>query len=160
MNIEKICEGIKLFRKAYKGEIWLEVMIVKGINDSREELKHIGKVIKNFGADKIQINSVLRPAAEQWVEAADRETLEFAKNLFGENAKIIGKFQKERFDSGRDDVQEAILQLVKRRPCPVKEICESLGLHEAVVVKHIGMMLAEDKIKEVIQKDGNFYKAF
>lgn len=160
LNVEKIGEGIKSFRKDFRGRIWLEVMIVKGINDSPEELKRIEKMIRDLGADKIQINSVIRPAAEQGIETADREILEFAKNFFGEKAEIIGEFQKERFGSAQDNIQETIIQLIKRRPCPVKEICKSLGLHEAVVVKHIGMMLNEGRIKEVIHKDGKFYKAF
>ena len=56
----------------------LEVMIVKGVNDSRSELERIEKKISEIGPDRIQINSVFRPPAEKGIAPVDKERLEFA----------------------------------------------------------------------------------
>ena len=38
LNIEEIVKGIEEFSRVYNGELWLEIMLVNGINDSEEEI--------------------------------------------------------------------------------------------------------------------------
>lgn len=158
LNTDNIIEGIKLFRKSFSGHIWLEVMIVKGINDSRETLTSIGKVAKEINPDKIQINSVFRPAVEKNIESVDRPTLEFVKEIFGKKAEIIEEFQKRQMSSSQDDIQDAIMQLLQRRPCSIKQISQSLGFHQTVIVKHVRMLFTEGRLQEVLHGGERFYK--
>ena len=158
LMVEQMVEGLKLLRKEFRGQLWLEVMIVKGINDSMEELKKIAAAIQDISPDKIQINSVFRPAAERNIEPALMETLELAKVLFGEKAEIIEEFRSDRHKAVVDDIKGAIIQLIKRRPCAMVDISSSLGLHESVAAAHIEMLLKEQRIKEVIHRGIKFYQ--
>ncbi len=158
LTVEKIVDGLKLLRKEFRGQIWLEVMIVKGINDSTEELKKIGAVIHDINPDKIQINSVFRPAAERNIEPAFLETLELARIYFGDRAEIIEEFRSDRHSAVAEDIKGSIIQLVKRRPCTVGDISKSLGIHETVIEKHVDGLLKEERIKEVIHRGIKFYQ--
>ena len=158
LEVGQMVEGLKLLRKEFHGQIWLEVMIVKGINDSVEELKKIGSVISEINPDKVQINSVFRPATEQHIESARMESLELAKVLFGEKSEIIEEFRSERHSTVVDDIKGSIVQLLKRRPCTVGDISKSMGIHEAVVAEYIGALINEERIKEVVHRGVKFYQ--
>jgi len=158
LRLDSIVAGLKLLRKEFRGDIWLEVMVVKGINDSREELKRIERVAREIKPDKIQINSVSRPPAQQGIGPADNELLGWAGHLFGGKAEIIGEFHDSRHRSLQYDLRQRIAALVKRRPCSVKQISQSLGAHEAEIVKHIGILLSDNSIVETVHEGEKFYK--
>jgi wyosine [tRNA(Phe)-imidazoG37] synthetase (radical SAM superfamily) len=158
LDIAQIVEGLKLLRQEFRGQIWLEVMVVKGINDSIEELKKLGSVISEINPDKVQINSVFRPAAEQHIESARMESLELAKVLFGDKAEIIEEFRSERHSAVVDDIKSSIIQLLKRRPCTMGDISKSMGIHESVASQYIGMLIKEGRIKETIHQGVKFYQ--
>jgi wyosine [tRNA(Phe)-imidazoG37] synthetase (radical SAM superfamily) len=48
LSIERVIEGMIEFRKIYKGQIWLEILFCKGVNDTSEELQKM-KGWSNFG---------------------------------------------------------------------------------------------------------------
>jgi wyosine [tRNA(Phe)-imidazoG37] synthetase (radical SAM superfamily) len=158
LTVDSIVNGLKLLRKEFRGQLWLEVMIVKGINDSIDELKKIGLAIEEIKPDKIQINSVFRPAAEQHIEAAQMETLELAKVIFGERAEIIEEFRSEHHNKLAEDIKGSIVQLIKRRPSPLTDISKALGVHESVVQKYVVLLMKEERIKEVIHRGIKFYQ--
>lgn len=76
LNVRHIISGLTALRKEFSGEIWLEVFIVPGINDSIEEISELKKVIGGIKPDKIQLNSLARAGTESWVKPATREELE------------------------------------------------------------------------------------
>ena len=158
LTVENILHGLKLLRKEFRGQLWLEVMIVKNINDSMDELKKIAAAIEDINPDKVQINSVFRPAAERSIEPAFMETLELAKVLFGEKAEVIEEFRSDRHNAIVDDIKGSIIQLIKRRPCSVGDISKSLGIHESVLATHLEILLREQRIKEVIHRGIKFYQ--
>lgn len=90
LRIEDIVKGLLQFRKVFKGRMWLEVMLVRGLNDSPEYLKRIKKITDVIKPDRIQINSPVRPPSEQWVKPVSRFTLNKAKEIFGDNCDILG----------------------------------------------------------------------
>ena len=38
LSLDVLLEGLTAFRREYRGRIWLEVMLLKGLNDTEEEL--------------------------------------------------------------------------------------------------------------------------
>jgi len=159
ITVEKVIEGIISFRKEFPGKIWLEVMVIKGVNDRRDELQRIKEVIRDCGADRIQINSLVRPAPDVKIEPAERAMLMFAKKIFGEKSEIIGGFTRDIVSSPLDNVCETIIDLTKRRPCSLEQISQSTGISKAVVIKYIEMMLSDDLLKEVLYSNDTYYSA-
>jgi wyosine [tRNA(Phe)-imidazoG37] synthetase (radical SAM superfamily) len=89
IKLEDIIEGLVSLRKEFKGKFWLEIMLVKGINDDPAHIKELKKIIKRINPDKIQLNSPVRPPAEPDVFPVDRERLEEIKEILGEKCEII-----------------------------------------------------------------------
>jgi len=89
LRVEKIIDGLARFRKEFAGEIWLEVMLVRGINDAAAHLKEMKKAIDRIHPDKIQLNSPVRPAAHRWVRSATRAALREACHILGPACEIV-----------------------------------------------------------------------
>jgi len=76
-------------RKEFKGKIWLEVMLVKGINDSIEHARKLKEVIDRINPDKIQLNSPVRATAEENILTVDKGKLEKIKEILGDKCEIV-----------------------------------------------------------------------
>ena len=61
ISVEKAIEGMVEFRKVYKGEIWLEILFCKGVNDTPEELQRMKEAVDKIRPDLIHLNTVVRP---------------------------------------------------------------------------------------------------
>jgi wyosine [tRNA(Phe)-imidazoG37] synthetase (radical SAM superfamily) len=89
LKIEDVINGLAEFRKVFRGKIWLEVMLVKGINDDMSHIKKLKSAIEQIEPDQIQLNSPVRTTAEKDIEAVDKESLEKIKKLLGDKCEII-----------------------------------------------------------------------
>jgi wyosine [tRNA(Phe)-imidazoG37] synthetase (radical SAM superfamily) len=89
IKLDEIIEGLVSLRKEFKGNIWLEVMLVKGVNDNLAHTRRLKEVIERINPDKIQLNSPVRFTAEEGVEAVDAKHLEKIKELLGDKAEVI-----------------------------------------------------------------------
>jgi len=41
-------EGLKIFSKEYKGQLWIEIMLMDGVNDDDESLNKYAEALKNL----------------------------------------------------------------------------------------------------------------
>ncbi|TRZ94981.1 radical SAM protein [bacterium] len=89
INLEYIIQGLVDLRKEFKGKIWLEVMLVKGINDDLRHIRKLKEVIEKISPDKVQLNSPVRSSSETSVFAVNKNKLEKIKNILGGNCEII-----------------------------------------------------------------------
>lgn len=88
-NIEDIISGLINLRKEFRGKIWLEAMLVRGVNDDLRQMRKLKEVIDKINPDKIQINSPVRATAETDVFPVDKNKLEKIKEILGEKCEII-----------------------------------------------------------------------
>lgn len=89
VRIEEIITGLISLRKEFPGKIWLEVMIVKGVNDDLAQIRKLKEVVDKIRPDKIQINSPVRTTAEDNVLSANKRKLEKIKEILGDRCEII-----------------------------------------------------------------------
>ncbi len=89
IKIEDIINGLIGLKKEFKGKIWLEVMLVKGINDDLAHIRKLKDIIDKINPDKIQLNSPVRTTAEENILAVDKKKLEKFKETLGEKCEII-----------------------------------------------------------------------
>ncbi|MEJ2580160.1 MAG: radical SAM protein [Acidobacteriota bacterium] len=119
-------DGLTKFRREYGGRLWVEVMLLGGINDSPEALRDIATVLERVDPDEIHISTPTRPPAEQWVEIPNRGGLERASAVFGSIAKVLHPIEVN-VDTGFDgELEEAILRIVSRHPLQEIEVVRSL----------------------------------
>jgi wyosine [tRNA(Phe)-imidazoG37] synthetase (radical SAM superfamily) len=89
LKIEDIIDALIELRKEFKGKIWLEIMLVKGVNDSPSQIKRLKEAVDRINPDKIQLNSPVRPPAQGWVAPLEQKELEKIKKIFGEKCEIV-----------------------------------------------------------------------
>ena len=87
LSIEKVIEGLVDFRKVYKGQIWLEILFCKGVNDGEEELLKMRKAVDRIQADRIHLNSVVRPPPQKWVLPVGEAEMEKIKEFLARQQK-------------------------------------------------------------------------
>lgn len=161
LRIDSIIDGLVRFRKEYSGQIWLEIFIVPGMNDTKHELTALKQAIEKIGPDQVQLNTLDRPGAVSAVRSATRQEFEHIMNFWQlDNVTIIADVS-ERKDllAYRKDTESAILGTIARRPCTLKDLSEILGLQINEVNKYLDVLEADGKIKMVKQRRGFFYQS-
>jgi len=116
IKFTKMIDGLINFRQEYSGQLWLEIMLVKGLNDHSEALRNIRQAIDLIRPDRIYVSIPIRPPAEKWVEPPEPEKVLAAQQILGKVEYII---EKETGDFGINefkDAHEAILETAYRHP--------------------------------------------
>ncbi|MCM8823476.1 MAG: radical SAM protein [Candidatus Omnitrophica bacterium] len=90
VSYAKLLEGLIAFRREFKGKIWLEIMLVKGINDSEECAKDFKKIIKRLNPDKVQINLPVRtsPLTQKSLIPPSATVKRFCK-IIDDNVEVV-----------------------------------------------------------------------
>jgi len=160
LNAGMIVEGIKAFTQDFAGEIWLEIMIVKGVNDDLADLKQTADLVRGLKLNKIHLNTVARPPTEDFAQAVTAEEMSRVAGMFDSRVEIIADFSKHVAKELRtEDTENAILSLLKRRPCTVGDISNSLGIHRNEVVKFVDHLTKDGSIKRVQHGDAWYYES-
>ncbi len=155
-----IVEGLIEFRKIYGGEIWLEIFLSPGINDTQSELAKLKQACAEINAEKIQLNTIDRPGVERGLRAETRERLEEIVEYFQPlPVEIIAdaRVRKQR-KSYSSEISSQLLELISRRPCTDQDLCQILGLHINELNKYVSSLLASGQIREVEGERGIFFE--
>ena len=146
LNIRRIIDGLVKFRKIYKGKIWLEILLVKNVNDSWNEIKAIKKATDRIKPDKIHLNTVVRPPAEHFARLVEQKKLLKIKKFFGKNCEIISDKIKSEIKSADINVSEKILLILKRRPMQLTDFRKTLGVNPKTIQKELWLLERKKKV--------------
>jgi len=158
LGIEEIISGLIQFRKQYRGQIWLEVVFCRGINDDKEEIERLKGIIERIQPDRVQLNTPVRPPAEEFAYPLTTTQLEEIRKKLGDKAEIISEFTAplgEEFNSVKDT---EILNLIKRRPCTTEDISKALGLRIDEVVKHLNHLTKTGTVRYRMYEHRCYYE--
>jgi wyosine [tRNA(Phe)-imidazoG37] synthetase (radical SAM superfamily) len=161
LRVADIIEGLKLFRRGYRGKIWLEVMLVKGVNDSVDHIVALRKAAWEMKPDRVQLNTVVRPPAEKSAKPMSRDDLEQIQLLFGPNTDVIGE-AKDRGPRTRDKAtvlpDDAIAATVQGRPVTKLDLVCSLGIAPREIEAALQRLLRAKRIRRVCYSGKTFYE--
>jgi wyosine [tRNA(Phe)-imidazoG37] synthetase (radical SAM superfamily) len=159
LDFDRSLAGMQEFRKAFSGQIWLEVFLVAGVNDAPERVGRIAALAATIAPDRIHLNTAVRPPAESKVRPVAPNRLEALADLFRPRAEGIAAFAA-RPGSNVAANQTAILDMLRRRPCTTRQIADAFGLHVNEVAKYIGHLLSRGRIQSLPRGDQIYYEAF
>jgi wyosine [tRNA(Phe)-imidazoG37] synthetase (radical SAM superfamily) len=89
IKISAIIEGLIALRKEFRGQIWLEAMLIKGVNDNPEQIKELKIAIDRINPDKIQLNSPVRKTLQQDVAGLGEVRLKEIAVILGNKIEIF-----------------------------------------------------------------------
>lgn len=152
IDIEKMIESMIEFRKETKNRLVLEILFVKTLNDSDEEIDLLFKTVQKINPHRVDIGTIDRPPAYD-VKPVSFELLEKVANTFkGINVNIAYKNrpkQTERFN------EEEIKSLLKRRPLTNEDIQNMFDESSKNILE---LLVKKGEISLVDSGGLNFYK--
>jgi wyosine [tRNA(Phe)-imidazoG37] synthetase (radical SAM superfamily) len=159
LDINSFIQGLVDSRKEFKGEMWLEVFIAKGINDSDEELANLYRTVKKIGPHRVQLNSLDRPPAVEGIQPVDIETLERILEQWGDlTVEIIKRIRKrEEIAAFSFNLENNILNTIKRRPLTIDDLETLTGKNRLEIFKYIDVLEKEKKVFTRIVGDKIFF---
>jgi wyosine [tRNA(Phe)-imidazoG37] synthetase (radical SAM superfamily) len=123
LTFERLVAGLVAFRREYQGRLWMEVMLVRGLNDGDAALAELAAVFEQIGPDAVQINQPVRPAAEPWVRSPSKAALRRAQERLSHVARPIRPPSAGHFAlSGSQDPVDACLEIIARHPLSEQEL--------------------------------------
>jgi wyosine [tRNA(Phe)-imidazoG37] synthetase (radical SAM superfamily) len=164
ITFDKVVRGLKSLLNDFKGKIWLELMIIKNLNDGVRQAEQFKKIIGGMdkigrGIEKIHLNTPVRPSVPGDALIPDNIRVEKIKNILGRKAEIIQDLRIRSKELLNLDLDREIIELVKRRPVSAEEISGSLQVNINEVVKSLRDLLDQNKIKKKVygDKETNYY---
>ena len=158
ISMVKVIEGLVEFRKVYQGQIWLEILFCKGVNDDRNELRRMKGAVNRIQPDRIHINTVVRPPAEPWAAPLSLEEMEEIQAFFGKKASIISEFDRHPVSLPEINVKEEIFRILKRRPLSLVDLSKRMAIPKEELETTMQPMVEEGKIKTRRFRDSIYYQ--
>lgn len=146
LKFDRMLAGQKAFRREFKGQLWLEVFLMLGLNTMPPQVRKIAVLSREIAPDRIHLNTVTRPPAEEFAMPVPFDRLTPLTELFEPPAEIINEFKPHERKLMEAD-QESILAILKRRPCTSRQIADVCGLHFYEVTKHLSVLMKVNQVR-------------
>ena len=159
LNVADVIRGLITFRRYYRGRLWLEIMLVKDVNDSPEHLVMLRRAAEDIGPDRIHLNTVVRPPAVRRARPLSDDDLAQVQQLFGSRCEVADSPIRRRQHRFRGDPAEAIVGLARRRPVTEADIARSLGVAEADLPGLLSRLTRARRLRRVDFWGKVFYEA-
>ncbi len=147
LDNRKVIDGLVRFRDEFAGEIRLEIMLVKGVNDSPAAIEAVKRAVARIRPDRIELNTVVRPPADRRAGALSAAALARIRARLGPKAEVVASFAERKQAPASGDLDRAILVTVGRRPQTAADIAAALGRHRDEVLKALSRLLARGRIR-------------
>ncbi len=131
LKLNDILNGILNFAAMYNGILFTETMLVKGRNDSREEIQGIARFVGQVGPHTAYIGVPTRPPAED-VEPADEQIINFAYQEFKkylDSVELLTGTDPGEFGASHDPIEE-ILAITSVHPMSFEAMDKFLIKHD------------------------------
>ncbi|MFP6036290.1 radical SAM protein [Helicobacter pylori] len=152
-DINKILEGISHFSQIYQGQLVAEVLLIKGVNDSANNLKRIATFLKKINTARVDLSTIDRPSSFKAPKLSEDELLKCS--LFFEGLCVsLPKRTATQADQAKKLIScgiDELLALISRRPLSAEEAplildpnafkhLETLLNHKQITIKKVGSL--------------------
>jgi wyosine [tRNA(Phe)-imidazoG37] synthetase (radical SAM superfamily) len=154
LTYERLVDGMIRFREVFTQKLWVEVMLIRGINDSAQALEEIAAVLNHINPDEVHIVQPTRPPVETWVMPPDEDGLLRARAILGQVAQIIhpaiGAFDL----GGEEDLVDAIVGIITRHPMKESELTTALEAWSPSEVRETLFTLRDSGKAQIVERQG------
>lgn len=169
VNLEQVIEGLVLFRRQFHGEFWLEVLLVRDMNDSQEDLAALQQAVRRIDPARVQLNTVARPPMDGRARPVTREKMEQAAAILADGyagqVEILVDLQaieQKELGQGKQlqpKLVEEIAGLLQRRPCPIEEIDKALHVQDLELTRAcVQALVNAGRIERLVHNNKEFYQ--
>ncbi|PJP46315.1 radical SAM protein [Campylobacter jejuni subsp. jejuni] len=79
IDLEKMIEKMADFRARFNGDLIMEILVVKDLNDNEEEFKALNQALKKIMPLRVDLNTIDRPPAYAVKKVSEEKLLELSK---------------------------------------------------------------------------------
>jgi wyosine [tRNA(Phe)-imidazoG37] synthetase (radical SAM superfamily) len=125
LDLARVMEGLVAFGEEYPGDMWLEVMLVKGLNDGDAGLLALREAIDRVGPGRVDLLVPTRPPTEPWVEVPDPASVLRAEEVLGTGDALLREPDGSFSVPDGSDVRETLVAIGSRHPLR-EEVAEDI----------------------------------
>jgi len=159
LEFDEVIEGLVTFSNEFSGELWVEILFVKGVNDSPEHIDALLGILSRMKHTKVQLNTVVRPPSERSAVALSYEELEAIAGRLPADTEAVLPYRKSGKQLAAHGHKELILSAIARRPMTLEQIEQSLGIPRKHAEAVLETLIAQGRVKAVGLGKETFYEA-
>jgi len=154
IEVENIKAGMLDFKSKYNGPLIIEILIVKTLNDTKEEIAKLNEYLLELQPIRIDIGTIDRPPAFDVKPVSYEELLDIS-HLF-DSALPIYIASRKKVDMSKSSYSDKeILETLSKRPLTEEDI---EALFDEYSQNRVQNLLRKEKIKIVSTNGVEFYK--
>jgi wyosine [tRNA(Phe)-imidazoG37] synthetase (radical SAM superfamily) len=154
ITYDRLLGGLMDFRSVYEGKLWVEVMLVRGLNDTSEALWSLAEALRLVQPNAVHIILPTRPPAETWVRPPDEDSLMQALAILGNIAEVIHPAEGSFDLSGCDNPVDAVIGIITRHPMRQEELERTLNRWSPGRVREVLAELEASRRAQVVERYG------
>ena len=158
ITFERLVDGLEAFRREFHGQYWLEVMLLDGYTTLPPQVRQIADWARRIRPDRVQLNTAVRPPAEEYAMAVSAARLAELTKLFNPRAEAIAEHRGCRETSESQSSRQAVLALLRRRPCTMEDVAQGLGIKPSEAVKFLADLEARAQVQRSRRGAESFYR--
>lgn len=156
-SFDRLVQGLIDFRAVYTGELWIEVMLVRDLNDDEESLRRIAAQLARIKPDEVHINLPQRPPVEGWVKPPGNAGLERAAAILGATSRVVPAPEGSFGLSGCNDLVEAIVAVITRHPMREEELMRTFDQWRPGKAAQLLAELRASGRAQILERHGSRY---
>ena len=136
LTAEKIAKALSAFALKYTGKIYLEILLLKGINDSEKNFLGLKEYVANNSFSRVDVTTLSRPGTAKNIFPVDKDTLHIWRESLNEK---ISQTSSEPVNEPADKlnglntlVSEKVNESVNRSNEQVNEALKSILTESAI----------------------------
>jgi wyosine [tRNA(Phe)-imidazoG37] synthetase (radical SAM superfamily) len=127
LTLARHLSGLRAFRSEFHGRLWIEVMLIAGINDTEPSLQALATVLATIRPDQVHLTLPDRPPSELTVQVPDADSLLRATAILGNVAQVVHPAGADFDLTGHATLADAIYAIVQRHPISAAQMTAALA---------------------------------
>lgn len=146
IKIKEVVKKVQEFSKAYKGKLFIEVLFVRGLNDTKEEVNKLNDVLLTLDCERVDLGTIDRPPAYP-VEGVSYKEIHDISLMFDTSVPIHIASRVHAKPNNSHYENEEILNTLDKRPLTMDDI--NL-LFDSESKKRLEKLIEEEKVVKKI----------
>ncbi|WP_321778804.1 radical SAM protein [Sulfurimonas sp.] len=121
IDIKDVIQKVQEFSKVFTGKLFIEILFVHGLNDTKEEIQKLNDVLLDIDASRVDLGTIDRPPAYPVVGISYKELHE-ASLLFDSSIPIHIASRVHAQPNNSEYSNEEILNTLDKRPLTMDDI--------------------------------------
>ncbi|MCX6992263.1 MAG: radical SAM protein [Kiritimatiellaeota bacterium] len=174
VEFDLLVDGLRKFRQDFSGELWMEVFVVPGLNALRNQVEAIAALARTIRPDRVQLNTAVRPTAQQNVPSLSEPQLRSLAGYFTPAAEVIARFAPggvPMHDSPRRSAsaepgarsglrhadKSAVRAMLQRRPCTVEDVAHAFALSREEAETMVRELVGQHVVRAEVRNGETYY---